>query len=236
VAINQGDLSMEIDHLKIEKNLSVERLQLYSQLFLYGDFIPLDFYIDPNQVHSELAALNDKWVPYNIQRGDTGREGLSVTSLDGGFSGWPDLQSLYQYSNETGIKVSENDFNKLTAVYDLAPSLRPILQTFKPYLGRSRFVRFKAGGHFPPHRDHSVNYQVPDYFRLFVALKNTGRDRFYFIYDGKVMDYQPGRVYLFNALKTHTVFSVTDQALTLALSLRLSQEAIALTLKHLEFR
>ena len=227
---------MNLDITKHKKNTNVDRLQLYSQLFLYGDFIPLNFFISPEQVENELTCFKDNWVPYNIQRGDTGRMGLSVTSLDGGLSGWPDLQSLYQYSNETGIKVSENEFNQLTPVYDHMPSLRPLLDTFKPYLGRSRFVRFKAGGHFPPHRDHSVQFQVPDYFRLFVALQNTGRDRFYFLYDGKIMNYEPGRVYLFNALKTHTVFSVTENALTLALSLQLSQEAIALTLKNLEFK
>jgi hypothetical protein len=84
------------------QKINMDRLGLYSQLFLYGDYMPMRFWIDPKQVGRELEAFKDKWIPYNIQRGDTGRVGLSVTSLDGGMSGYPDLQSLYQYSQETG--------------------------------------------------------------------------------------------------------------------------------------
>ena len=230
--------SMELFKSELSKNqqTNISRLQLYSQLFLYGDFVPLSFRIDINKLQSELDVFNDKWIPYNIARGDNGRLGLSVTSLDGKMSGNPDLQSLYQYSKETGIKVSENDFSKLTEVYDHARSLQPVLDYFKEHLGRSRLVRFKAGGHFPPHRDHSVNFQVPDYFRLFVGLSNTGKDKLFFIYDGKIMNYEPGQVYLFNALKSHTVFSVTEDALTLALSLNLTQSAINQTLAMLEIK
>jgi len=227
---------MKMDVIEKIQETNFQRLQLYSQLFLYGDFIPLQFYLNSDAIDKQLQRFEDRWVPYNIQRGDTGRWGLSVTSLDGKMSGHPDLQSLYQYSKETGHKVSENDFNHLTEIYDHVPELREILDYFKPHLGRSRLVKFKAGGHFPPHRDHSVSFQVPDYFRLFVGLGRTGKDRLFFLYDGKVMNYEPGRVYLFNALKAHTVFSVTDNALTLALSLQLSQEAIVKTLERLAIK
>lgn len=222
--------------LSSKEQVNIKRLQLYSQLFLYGDFIPLKFFIDPYKVEQELKVFENKWVPYNVQRGHTGRYGLSLTSLDGEMSGYPDLQSLYQYSQETGHKVSENDFRTLTKVYDNTPSIREVVDYFREDLGRSRFVRFDAGGHFPPHRDHSVSFQVPDYFRLFIALANTGPNKLFFIYDGKVINYEPGRVYLFNALKTHTVFSVMPNAMTLALSLRLSQEAIAKTLAAIEIK
>ena len=211
----------------MDEDINIRRLQLYSQLFLYGDIVPLKFRIDVRAVEKELQAFEDKWVPYNVDRGDRGRVGLSVTSLDGKMSGYPDLQSLYQYGQETGHKVSENDFNQLTEVYEKALSVREVLDYFKEHLGRSRFVRFQTGGHFPPHRDHSLHFQMPDYFRLFVPLTYTGEDRLFFIYDNKIVPYEPGRVYLFNALKTHTVFSVVENALTLAISLRLNQPAIA---------
>ena len=216
------------------EELNVRRLQLYSQLFLYGDIVPLKFKIDIRNLENELKHFENAWQPYNISRGDRGRYGLSVTSLDGKMSGYPDLQSLYQYSQETGKKVSENDFNKLTEVYDRVPAVRGVLDYFKDHLGRSRFIRFKAGGHFPPHRDHTLYFQMPDYFRLFVPLTHSGEDRLFFIYDNKIVPYEPGRVYLFNALKTHTVFSVVDQALTLAISLKLSQAAIAKTHRALQ--
>lgn len=216
------------------EELNVRRLQLYSQLFLYGDIVPLKFKIDMRNLESELKPFEDSWQPYNISRGDRGRYGLSVTSLDGKMSGYPDLQSLYQYSQETGQKISENDFNQLTEVYEKVPAIKEVLDYFKEHLGRSRFVRFRAGGHFPPHRDHTLYFQMPDYFRLFVPLIHTGEDRLFFIYDNKIVPYEPGRVYLFNALKTHTVFSVVDRALTLAISLKLSQAAIAKAHKALQ--
>lgn len=212
---------------KVNEDINIQRMQLYSQLFLYGDIVPLKFKIDTRLLESELKVFENYWVPYNIERGDRGRLGLSVTSLDGKMTGYPDLQSLYQYAQETGKKVYENDFNKLTEVYDKVSSVRELLDYFSGHLGRSRFVRFKAGGHFPPHRDHSLHFQMPDYFRLFVPLTHTGEDKLFFIYDNKIIHYEPGRVYLFNALKTHTVFAVVDQALTLALSINLSQQAIA---------
>ncbi len=209
------------------EDINIQRMQLYSQLFLYGDIVPLKFKIDIRLLESELKFFEDNWIPYNIERGDRGRLGLSVTSLDGKMTGYPDLQSLYQYGQETGKKVYENDFNKLTEVYEKVTAIRELLDYFKDHLGRSRFVRFKEGGHFPPHRDHSLHFQMPDYFRLFVPLTHTGENQLFFIYDNKIVNYEPGRVYLFNALKTHTVFSVVDRALTLALSLNLSQQAIA---------
>lgn len=215
---------------------NINRLQLYSQLCLYGDFVPLNFFIDVTQIEKELSYFEKNWTPYNIQRGNTGRWGLNVTSLDGNLASEIGMQSLYQYSNETGRKISENDFCHLTEVYEKILSIRSLLDYFKEDLGRSRFVRFKSGGHFPPHRDHSVSFQVPDYFRLFVGLQNTGKDKLYFIYDGQIINYEPGRVYLFNSLKTHTVFSVQENATTLALSLRLSQSAIMKALSCLQIK
>lgn len=202
------------------------RLNLYQQLFIYGDFIPLRFKINCEKLDEELIEFRDKWVPYNISRGDTGRVGLSLTSLDGGMSGYPDLQSLYQYSKETGVKVSENQFDQLTDLYKKCFALKEVVDYFSPHLGRSRLVKFKPGGFFPPHRDQSVSFQVPDYFRLFAALSNTERDGLFFIYDDKKIPVEPGRVYLFNALKVHSVFSFRKDALTLAISLKLNQESV----------
>lgn len=216
-----------------EHDVNVRRLQLYSQLFLYGDFMPMQFWIDPKKTAEALKQFDSNWVPYNIARGDTGRMGLSVTSLDGGMTGQPDLQSLYQYSKETGHLVSENDFDTPTPVCEKVETIKPILSHFTGGLGRSRFVKFRAGGHFPPHRDQSVSFQVPDYFRIFVPLSNTGENQLAFTYDGRLMNYEPGRCYLFNALKVHSVFSFCDNAITLALSLKLTQKNVALAIRSL---
>lgn len=203
-----------------------KRLGLYQQLFIYGDFIPLNFKINLDLYSKEIRQFDENWVIYNKQRGDTGRMGLSITSLDGGMSGYPDLQSLYQYAKETGKNISENKFCVPTEAFRKMSSLSEILSFFDNGFGRCRLVKFRNGGYFPPHRDQSIRYNVPDYFRIFVPLMNTGNNSLYFIYDDKKIAYEPGRAYLFNALKTHSVFSFVDDAHTFAMSLQLNEENI----------
>jgi hypothetical protein len=97
-------------------------------------------------------------------------------------------------------------------------------------------VKFAPGGFFPPHRDQSISFQVPDYFRIFVPLKNTGENSLYFIYDNKKISYEPGRAYLFNALKTHSVFSFQNEVYTLAVSLQLNSLNIKSAIEALEVK
>lgn len=215
-------------------NINSQRNSLYQQLFIYGDFIPLKFKINLEQYSNEIGQFDKNWVVYNKQRGDTGRLGLSITSLDGGMSGDPDLQSLYQYSKETGKNISENQFCNPTEAFKKLSSLHELLNFFNGGLGRCRLVKFSPGGHFPPHRDQSIKYNVPDYFRIFIPLINTGQNSLYFIYDDKKISYEPGRAYLFNALKTHSVFSFANDVHTFAMSLQLNENNIESALNCLE--
>ncbi len=216
--------------------INAKRFSLYQQLFLYGDFQPLKFKLDSELIKNQLDSFKDNWVVYNKHKGDTGRLALSVTSLDGGLSGEPDLQSLMEFSKRTEKAYSENDFDKPTAVYQSCSGLHEILNHFDGGLGRCRIVKFRQGGFFPPHRDMSIKYQVPDYFRIFVPLSNTGENTLYFIYDDKKIKYEVGRAYLFNALKTHSVFSFTNDAITLAISLKLNQRNIQLAIDALNVK
>jgi hypothetical protein len=218
------------------QQINQQRLLLYQQLFLYGDFIPLNIKIELSLFQQEIESFQDQWVVYNKHKGSTGRWGLSITSLDGGMSGEPDLQSLYEYAQVSGQNISENQFNKPTEAYHRLTSLHPLLRSFSGGLGRCRIVRFDRGGFFPPHRDQSVSYQVPDYFRIFVPLISTGENLLYFIYDDKKIFYEPGRAYLFNALKTHSVFSFINGAHTFAMSLSLNQQNIKDVISRLEVR
>lgn len=218
------------------EEINAKRLSLYHQLFLYGDFQPLKFKLDSDLVKNQLSAFKNDWVIYNKHKGDTGRLALSVTSLDGGMSGEPDLQSLMEFSKRTGKIYSENDFNTPTPVYKNCTGLHEILNYFDGGLGRCRIVKFREGGFFPPHRDMSIKYQVPDYFRIFIPLSNTGENELYFIYDDKKIKYEVGRAYLFNALKTHSVFSFTNEAVTFAISLKLNQRNIQLAIDALSVK
>ncbi len=217
---------MSTDWEKV-RSINAERLGLFQQLHVYGDIIPLKMKIDLDQVDRELIPFEKNWVQYNPEKSSNPRVGLSVTSLDGGMSGVPDLYSIYEWSKQTGRKVSERDFNVPTAAYNGCKSIHPLFEPFMPNVGRCRFVKFQPGGHFPPHRDGSVSFQIPDYFRILVPLGRTGADRFHFVHDGRLVEYEPGRPYLFNALKTHSVVSFEKDAMTLALSVALTQEAVA---------
>ena len=66
---------------------------LLTRIALYGDVLPLKFKLDMKKFKEGLKLFDDKWVQYNPRK-NIPRYGLSITSLDGGFSGVPDLDSL----------------------------------------------------------------------------------------------------------------------------------------------
>ena len=74
---------------------------LYLTLSNYGKVIPLrDEIKDPNKLIT-WTEENFSYVRYNPSK-DIDRYGLSVTSLDGGLSGYPDLDSLTEYNFKMG--------------------------------------------------------------------------------------------------------------------------------------
>ena len=67
------------------------------RLTQYGQLIELDITTDAEAM---IAWANEfDWVKYNPRK-DINRWGLSITSLDGGITGVPDLDSLYEYNKE----------------------------------------------------------------------------------------------------------------------------------------
>lgn len=224
------------DHSRCADKINAERLALYGQLLLYGDFSALKFRVDLDQLNHELEFFSDCWVKYQKSKPDTYRVGLSVTSLDGGMSGVPDLQSLQEYMENGGRAVSENEFNVLTDAGKGISSVRGLIDEYYPSIGRSRFVKFGRGGHFPPHRDQSFHFEVPDYFRIFLPLSNCQSGNLLFILEDKVIKYEPGRAYFFNAMKVHSVFSFVPDAITLALSIPLTQENVRKTIRSFEVK
>ena len=70
---------------------------LLTRIALYGDIIPLNYKLDYKKFEEGLELFKDKWVQYNPRK-KIARYGLSITSLDGGFSGRPDLDSIREYN------------------------------------------------------------------------------------------------------------------------------------------
>jgi hypothetical protein len=174
----------------------------YGHLARFGDMIELEVTTD-----AELLigwANNFDWVKYNPRK-DVNRWGLSVTSLDGGLTGIPDLDSLYEYNKENGTTYSERDFNVPTPV--LNNQIQEILSPWQGHYYRTHFLRFGPGGFFPPHRDWNYTGAETDNFRLIMPLRNVNAPSFNFVLDGRILNWEVGRLYFLDTLKMHYLFN-----------------------------
>lgn len=187
---------------------------LMHDLFLAGDLIELDqeFYLPPPEVLNKY-----QWVKYNPRK-NIDRYGLSLTSLDGGMSGYPDLDSLLEYYRQTGVSLPEMSFKEKTPLfYDLRQREQDFLNSIS--LGRSHFLKLNSGGFFPPHRDSGHLYgEHLNCFRIIGCLQNCGPKQFVWLQDGTQFKLQPNRLYVINTLKIHSVFSFVDDCVILVLN------------------
>jgi len=180
---------------------------MYNEISQFGNQIELDITTDENILISH--ANNFDWVKYNPRK-DVNRWGLSVTSLDGGITGVPDLDSLYEYNKENNTKYSEKDFNKPTPV--LNNQIDALLKPWQGHYYRTHFLKFGPGGFFPPHRDWNYETGVGDSFRLIMPLRNVNPPQFNFVLEDKLLHWEPGRLYYLDTHKMHYLFnsSFTD--------------------------
>ena len=176
-------------------------IHVLTQLALYGDVIPLRLKLDYKKFEEGLKLHNDKCVQYNPRK-NIPREGLSITSLDGGFSGKPDLDSLKEYNEERNIYLDEPDFKTKTPFY---PYVESVLGKFKNHLGRTHLIKKSAGGQFQSHRD-GYEREVKS-FRLFLPIYNCNPPFNYFILDDKILRFEHGRLYFLNTLKEQIVIT-----------------------------
>ena len=174
---------------------------LLTRIALYGDVLPLKFKLDMKKFKEGLKLFDDKWVQYNPRK-NIPRYGLSITSLDGGFSGRPDLDSLKEYNIEHNVDLDEPDFKTLTPMW---PYVESALSKFKNHLGRTHIIKKTAGGQFPSHRDHYERENKS--FRLFLPIYNCNPPFNYFILDDKILNFEHGRMYFLNTCKEHIVFT-----------------------------
>lgn len=183
-------------------------------LFLAGDVIELDqtFYLPPPEVLQKY-----EWIKYNPRK-NINRFGLSITSLDGGMSGYPDLDSLLEYYKQTGTSLPEMAFKEKTPLfYDLGKSEQDFLNSIS--LGRSHFLKLNSGGFFPPHRDSGHLYgEHLDCFRIIGCLQNCGLRQFVWLQDGQQIQLHPNKLYVINTLKIHSVFSYVDDCVIMVLN------------------
>ncbi len=213
---------------------AVRKEFLYHQLSSLGDFYKLQYYINPSIVREQLQSYGDRWVYFNPQKKGLNRYGLSVTSLDGKMSGYPDLTSIAEYNQRNDKKINELDFNKFTELYSTCTEIQPLLKDFKPFLGRSHFIKLGMGGLFPYHRDVYTEYD--ETFRIFVPLYHHNSRDFVFLLGMDRIFLESGAAYFINTRIEHALFSLHEESLFLVLNVKLCQETVDLVKKNLGSR
>lgn len=190
----------------------------------FGQVIEFDF---PHWDTLRAQSILDKhpgWVRYQPHKPNN-RYGLSVTSLDGGFSGEPDLYSLREWNQMNGTNYWEADFKVRTNVVEFIPELNPFLDFFGNNLGRVHFLKLNAGGFFPPHRDNGAIIDSPT-FRILVPISNFGKNQMKWIQEEEVLPLETGRTYFINTTRPHSLFSFTDDCTMLVLNIIASNDIL----------
>tara|TARA_S200000501_G_scaffold378765_1_gene443460 strand:- start:68 stop:712 length:645 start_codon:yes stop_codon:yes gene_type:complete len=212
----------------------MEKQSINSDLLLHlsslGDIFPLDFKLDIQKLQVELEQFKDDWKEYNPRKPNN-RYGLSITSLDGGLSGIPDLDSLFEYNKQHNTSITEASINIKTPVNANISVIQRLLSIFDT-LGRSHFIRLNKGGFFPPHRDGKILDVTC--FRIITLCQNCNPNQFQFIYEDKVVNLEPGRPYFVNTRKTHSVFSFVDDSVQCVLNIPLTENNYKAVIKHLD--
>ena len=205
---------------------------LLTRIALYGDVLPLTFKLDYDKFEEGLKLFKDKWVQYNPRK-NIPRYGLSITSLDGGFSGIPDLDSLKEYNEQHNVYIDEPDIKTKTPFW---PYVESVLSKFTNHLGRTHIIKKYAGGQFPSHRDH---YDIENKsFRLFLPIYNCNPPFNYFILDDKILHFEHGRLYFLNTCKEHIVFTSArggkGHSMYIVANITLNEESTNLVLHNME--
>jgi hypothetical protein len=191
----------------------------------YGDLIELGFDTVDVNAYKDLILNHPGWRQYNSYKDGYNRYGLSITSLDGGYSGVPDLESLMEYYVHTKELYYDRDFKVRTPLSYEIPAIAELCDFFGADLSRSHFLRLDKGGFFPPHRDH--NFGRPnDMFRIIIPFYNFHASNMTWVFDGKVVELKEGITYFMNTTKAHSLFSYVDGCTMLVLNVSATEDTM----------
>lgn len=191
----------------------------------YGDVVELGFHKMHVDAHKDLILNHPGWRQYNSYKDGYNRYGLSMTSLDGGYSGVPDLESLMEYYKDTGELYYDKDFKVRTPLSYEIPEVSELFDFFGDSVGRSHFLRLDRGGFFPPHRDHE--FSLPNnMFRIIVPFYNFHSSNMTWVFDGKVVQLREGYTYFMNTTKAHSLFSYDDGCTMLVLNVSATEDTM----------
>lgn len=196
-----------------------QEMLLYQSLLQYGDFFELNVHFEPAHANNEIINLEHLWRPYNQNKPDYKRFGMSLFSLDGSTSGEIDLNSVLEFNKLNGTNYDELSFRTPTEAWHKIPSISLPLANLEPLLGRSHLIRFNTGGFFPPHRDDGTAFRL-------ISFINTNYESLYLTLDKKVLPLTCGRLYFLNVKKEHSLISFVEGATILVLNVEVSENSV----------
>ena len=214
---------------------TLQQVQWHQTLLSLGKTVVLKKVLseeDQSYINKQIFSFEQHFKPYNPRKLGYNRYGLSITSLDGGFSGVPNLDSLREYNKEHNTNLSENDFREWTPFFKTCTALQDITAPFHKYMGRSHILRLNKGGFSPFHRD-SITL-IPESFRLLISFSHF--DRFVFLLDNERVYFEPGRLYFVNTRLTHGLFSFSDKSDLAVFNIDLCEGSVRAVISHLAFK
>lgn len=200
-------------------------------LTAYGSCYELAKVFPDSDEFVNWTEKNFQYVQYNPRK-NIKRYGLSITSLDGGLTGIPDLDSLTEYNKLNGTLYNNSDFRKFTPVYNY-DKLKEILDPIKKDIGRTHVIKLDSGGYFPPHRD--ISGTKFDCFRLFIPLKNTNNSNFIFVIDDKLQHFSKGSVYFLDSAKIHSLINYGNSpCYMVVVNVDVTEESVSFVTRNLK--
>lgn len=210
---------------------SIHRELLHTHLTSLGNYYGLEIFFDSKLMQKQLEPFSQDWKHYNPRKAHIPRYGLSLTSLDGGLSGRPDLDSIAEYNKQHSTALGDESFTVQTEVLKNVSAIRDPIKPFLPHLGRSHLLKFDDGGYFPFHRDSQ--WFGAKTFRLVSLLDNCDPNSFTFLYDNQRIFLNPYQLYFMNTKMTHALFSFANNATLLVLSVLLNEQSAERVCHHL---
>jgi len=181
--------------------------QCLDSLNRLGNLFELEFNIDRDKLREEIEGYPEGWRIFNPSQTQWLLSGISLVSLDGGFTGAADLMPLSEYFARHQERLQEMDFRVVTPALLACKSLREWFDYFHEWLARTYVLRFTCGSYFPPHRENVAGDEM---FQLIIPFGNMTESNSVFIYGEERVILQSGTVYFVNPRIRHSMFSFAE--------------------------
>ena len=111
---------------------------------------------------------------------------------------------------------------------------KAVLDSF-PSLGRSHYIKFESGGHFPFHRDG--NFRLPaTSLRVFSLAQGRNKSDFVWLQEDRILPLKERKWYAINTFKEHAVFSFSSETIITVLNIPFTEANLNVILDHMEIQ